>query len=284
MDFLTPIVDDPYDFGRIAAANSLSDVYAMGGDPLCALNIVAYPMNCLGPEVLKDILLGGLAILQEAGIPLIGGHSIEDPEIKYGLAVTGTIHPKKVIRNNSLQRGDALVLTKPLGVGIVATAAKAKMAQEQHIKQIIFSMSRLNKYPSQLMREFEVHACTDITGFGLLGHLKEMVSCSGCMVTLYTQSIPVVEGAMEYAQQGLIPGGAYRNREYVQNFVQGFELIDPLLSDVLVDPQTSGGLLIALPANQAGEFMKRLSQQWDLPAAIIGEVFTGLEGINLTET
>ena len=194
VDFFPPIVDDPYDFGRIAASNSLSDVYAMGGIPISALNIVAFPVRCLDLEILKEILQGGMAALQEAEVPLIGGHSIEDEEIKYGLSVTGTIHPGKIIRNNTLKAGDALVLTKPIGTGIIATALKAKMAEPGHSQAMIQSMSSLNKIAAQSMKKFEVHACTDITGFGLLGHVKEMVSGSGCKVRIYSQQIPLLNG------------------------------------------------------------------------------------------
>lgn len=281
VDFFPPIVDDPYDFGRIAVSNSLSDVYAMGGVPICALNIVAFPIRCLGPEILKEILQGGVATLREADVPLIGGHSIEDEEIKYGLAVTGTVHPGKIIRNNTLKAGDALVLTKPIGTGVIATALKAQMAEEEHNQAMIQSMCTLNKNASQIMSRFEVHACTDITGFGLLGHTREMVNGSGCMVRIYSQKIPLLEGALKYAQTGLVPGGAYRNKEFIKDIVTGIESIVPELQDLLVDPQTSGGLLISLPPDQAVQFLKNLSDQQDLPAAIIGEVLAGPEKIQI---
>ena len=281
VDFFPPIVDDPYDFGRIAASNSLSDVYAMGGIPISALNIVAFPVRCLSLEILKEILQGGIATLQEAEVPLIGGHSIEDEEIKYGLSLTGTIHPGKIIRNNTLKAGDSLVLTKPIGTGVIATALKAQMVEPEHSQAMIQSMSSLNKIAAQSMKRFEVHACTDITGFGLLGHVKEMVSGSGCMVRIYSQQVPLLNGALKYAQTGLIPGGAYRNKEFIGDFVTGIESIIPELQDLLVDPQTSGGLLISLPPDQAIKFLKILSDQQDLPAAVIGEVLFGPEKIQI---
>ena len=281
IDFFPPIVNDPYDFGKIAASNSLSDVYAMGGIPICALNIVAFPIRCLAPEILKGILQGGMVTLKEAEVPLIGGHSIEDEEIKYGLSVTGTIHPQKIIRNNCLKAGDALVLTKPIGTGVIATALKAQMAEPEHIQAIIKSMSSLNRKAAQVMKKFEVHACTDVTGFGLLGHAKEMVTGSGCMMRLYSQQIPLLKGALKYAQTGLIPGGAYRNKEFIGDFVTGMESIIPELQDLLVDPQTSGGLLISLPQDQAVQLVKMLSDQQDLPAAIIGEIVSGVEKIEI---
>ena len=283
VDFFTPIVDDPYDFGQVAAANSLSDVYAMGGTPISALNIVAFPIRCLGIEILEDILRGGAAALAEAEVPLIGGHSIEDEEIKYGLSVAGLIHPQKIIRNNTPRPGDRLVLTKPIGTGIIATALKAEMASPEHVQAMIRSMSSLNKLPAQLMQDerYEVHACTDITGFGLLGHMREMVNGSGCTIRLYAQQIPFLEGAVDYARLGLIPAGAYRNRQFVQNYLIGFGSIAQEIQDLLTDPQTSGGLLISLPAALAERFLNELKSRYPLPSAIVGEVIEGGERIQI---
>lgn len=281
VDFFTPIVDDPFDFGQIAAANSLSDVYAMGGTPISALNIVAFPIRCLGIEVLEQILQGGATALAEAGIPLIGGHSIEDEEVKYGLSVAGLIHPQKIIRNNTLKPGDKLVLTKPIGTGVIATALKAEMANSEHVQAMIRSMKSLNELPARIMQDYEVHACTDITGFGLLGHIREMVDGSGCTIRIYSQSIPFIEGAPDYARLGLVPGGAYRNREFVQNYLTGYESIAQEIQDLLVDPQTSGGLLISLPAASSGQFLEALLNTYPLPSAIIGEVIAGSEQIQI---
>jgi len=281
VDFFTPIVDDPFDFGKIAAANSLSDVYAMGGTPISALNIVAFPIRCMEIEVLEQILRGGMAALAEAGIPLIGGHSIDDEEIKYGMSVAGLIHPQKIIRNNTPRPGDRLVLTKPIGTGVVATALKADMAEPEHVRAMIRSMCSLNKIPGRIMSDYEVHACTDITGFGLLGHIREMVDGSGCAIRIYSQSIPLLEGALDYARLGLVPAGAYRNREFIQSSLAGLESIAQELQDLLVDPQTSGGLLICLPADSASQFLETLSKSQSLPAAIIGEVIAGPEQIQI---
>ncbi len=282
VDFFPPIVDDPFDFGRIAAANSLSDIYAMGGQPISALNIVAFPLRCLGADILKEILRGGLATLQEANVPLIGGHSIEDEEIKYGLSIVGTAHPKEIIRNNTPQQGDSLLLTKPIGTGIIATAIKAEMVDPSHLQAMIDSMSFLNNLANQCMKNFKVHACTDVTGFGLLGHLKEMVAGTFCDVTILCKKIPLLDGAVEYTKMGLIPGGAYRNKEYIKKTVIGLKTLDSSLQDILVDPQTSGGLLICLPPEEAQELIKVLSQLQKLPIAIIGEFFPGKGKIHLT--
>lgn len=281
VDFFTPVVDDPFDFGQIAAANSLSDIYAIGGTPICALNIVAFPIRCLGLEILEEILRGGAAALAEAEIPLIGGHSIEDEEVKYGLSVAGLIHPQKIIRNNTPKPGDKLVLTKPIGTGVIATALKAEMANPDHVRAMIRSMKSLNKLPARIMQDYEAHACTDITGFGLLGHIREMVNGSGCTIRIYSQSIPFIEGAPDYARMGLVPAGAYRNREYVQSCLTGFESLAQETQDLLVDPQTSGGLLISLPADSTGQFLETLRSHYTLPSAIIGEVVAGPEQIQI---
>ena len=267
LDFFTPIVDDPYTFGQIAAANSLSDVYAMGGKPIVALNIVCFP-NCLNMNILGEILSGGLSKVQEAGGILTGGHSISDKDIKYGLSVTGTIHPDKIFKNNTPQNGDVLVLTKPLGVGIVTTAGKVEQASESSINKAIKSMTTLNKYASEIFQKYDVSACTDVTGFGLLGHLKEMLSDASAI--LYSENIPYIKEAFDYANEFLITGGGQKNRNFVGNSVK-FNDIDFAMEEILFDPQTSGGLLGAVNPKDLHNVINELSQL-SLPFGIIGEI------------
>jgi len=254
VDFFTPMVDDPYKFGQIAAANAFSDVYAMGGVPLTAMNLVAFPINCLDPEILKQILAGGLDKIAEAGAVLAGGHSIDDPEIKYGLAVTGEIHPDKIWRNQGAQPGDLLLLTKPLGNGILATALKADFVSEAEIAAALEWMIRLNRLPSDdeggSWRQF-VRACTDVTGFGFIGHLSEMVADDRVGVVVEMSSVPLLEQAEELCNQGLFPGGGHRNRDFFGFRLLGEDLADPILRDLLFDPQTSGGLLLAVAPDGA---------------------------------
>ena len=249
VDFFTPMVDDPYLFGQIAAANALSDVYAMGGKPLTAMNIVAFPINRLAPEILKQILAGGLNKIAEAGAVLAGGHSIDDPEIKYGLSVSGEVHPDKIWRNLGARAGDLLLLTKPLGNGILATALKAGLVSEAEIAAALEWMSRLNQLPPEAAGgnwRDEVRACTDVTGFGLIGHLSEMIDDDRVGVTVEISQVPFLERAEEFCSQGLSPGGGYRNRDYFGPRLLGDDLVDPILRDLLFDPQTSGGLLLAV--------------------------------------
>ncbi len=272
LDFFTPIVDNPYDFGRIAAANSLSDVYAMGGVPKTAMNIVAYPMTSMGREPLREILAGGAATLREADTVLLGGHSVEDDELKYGLSVTGFVHPLKILANQGLGPGDCLVLTKPLGTGIINTAIKGGLASTATILRVTELMATLNRKAAEIMTTFKVSACTDITGFGLLGHIAEMICGTGIGVTLESDKVPVLAEAYEFGAMGFVPVGAHKNREFRQNMVQASATFDPVLRDILYDPQTSGGLLVGCPEKDTKTLLQRLHDAGIFEAAIIGFV------------
>jgi len=272
VDFFTPIVDDPFTFGQIAVANALSDVYAMGGTPLTGMNLVAFPIKTLSPSILKEILLGGLSKMKEAGVALVGGHSIEDPEIKYGLAVTGVIHPKKILTNAKAKIGDRLVLTKPLGTGIIATALKGGMASEEAVRKIVESMVTLNRTASEWMKKFGAHACTDITGFGFIGHALEMATASQVGMVIQLKAVPIFPEAMDYAKLGLVPGGAYSNRQFFSCRVEVHSDVSDLLVDILYDPQTSGGLLISLPPSEADRLVEILKKEGDTSSSIVGEV------------
>ena len=277
VDFFPPVVDDPYMYGQIAAANALSDVYAMGGVPKLALNVVAFP-NCLGPEVLEQILRGGADKVMEAGAALAGGHTINDKEPKYGLCVTGYVHPDKMWKNYGAEAGDILILTKPLGCGILNTAIKAEMASQKEIERVQKIMAKLNKYAAEICRKYEVHACTDVTGFSFLGHLHEMLAghslemAKGSRKTLVIQSekLPIIEGVEEYAQMGLIPEGAYRNRDFAGDEVRS-EIKELWMEDLVFDPQTSGGLLLAVPAEEADALAEELAGM-DIFGGVIGYV------------
>jgi selenide,water dikinase len=271
VDFFTPIVDDPFRFGQIAAANALSDVYAMGGVPKTAMNLVAFPAKEMDLSVLRKILEGGLDKMREAGVVLVGGHSVEDTELKYGLSVTGFIHPDRVLTKKNLRTGDRLILTKPLGTGIIATAIKGGLASHGIEEEVALSMATLNRLAAEQMRDFPVHACTDITGFGFLGHLAEMVVGSGHGVRIQASAVPVFPEALEYAAMGLIPAGAYRNREFRKTLLEFAPGVDPVLRDVLFDPQTSGGLLISVEANRAEALVDALRGKGISAAAIVGE-------------
>ena len=277
VDFFTPIVDDPFVFGQIAAANALSDVYAMGGDPVTALNVVGFPKGKLPLEVLGEILRGGGEKAREAGVVVIGGHSIIDPEIKYGMAVTGVIHPEKVIRNVGLQAGDALVLTKPLGTGIISTALKKGTATPRSVKAAVESMRTLNRAASLVMRELMVHACSDVTGYGLLGHGQEMASGSGVTIELHSRALPLLPGAVRLAELGNLTGGCTRNREHLTGKVTVDARIRQGLVEVAFDPQTSGGLLIAVPQSQAADLVARLHDAGVADATIVGHVTAAQE-------
>lgn len=271
LDFFTPVVDEPYLFGQIAVANALSDVYAMGGRPVLAMNIICFPQDG-DISILKDILKGGFDKMSEAGVLLIGGHSVDDREIKYGLSVTGTVHPRKILANRGSRPGDRLVLTKPLGTGVVATAVKADMASRQAQEKVIRSMNTLNRVPAEIMEGFAVHACTDITGFGLLGHACEMIENTAAGMVVYASRVPVFEEALEYAGMGLIPGGAYRNEKFRQTLVDTEGEIDDDRMKLMFDPQTSGGLLISLEAGEAEKLLAELHAHGIGEAAIIGEI------------
>nr|WP_319475029.1 selenide, water dikinase SelD [uncultured Sphaerochaeta sp.] len=255
VDFFPPMVDNPYLFGQVAAANALSDIYAMGGEPNTALNLVCFP-SCLDISVLREILLGGQSKVEEAGAIIAGGHTISDPTPKYGLCVTGFAHENKVWANNGAAEGDLLILTKPLGVGIINTAVKAGLASELAGKKAIESMTKLNKYARDEAMDFSVHAATDITGFSLIGHAAEMAVASKKSITLHAEKIPVFTEALEYAQMGLNPEGMYNNREYLEAKVSHQGSIAQELMDVLYDPQTSGGLLLSMRESDAIAYSK----------------------------
>lgn len=270
LDFFTPVVDDPYAFGQIAAANSLSDVYAMGGDPVMAMNIVCFP-NCLSPDVLVEILKGGNDKVQEAGAILVGGHTVEDDEPKYGLSVTGFIHPKNVLTNSGAKPGDLLVLTKPLGTGIINTAIKGGLVDEKSYNEAVKVMMTLNKYAKEAVDKVQVNGCTDITGFGLLGHSLEMAKASSVSLKISYDKVPLIDGAIDFAQMGLVPAGAYSNKEYIGDKVVFLEDIPVENRDVLFDPQTSGGLLVSIQENKVDKLLEELK---NIPTsyAVIGEV------------
>ena len=271
LDFFTPIVDDPYLFGQIAAANSLSDVYAMGGEPKIALNIVAFP-NCLDSEILGDILRGGAEKVKEAGAVLVGGHTIQDEEPKYGLSVSGFVHPDRVWKNYGCKPGDALILTKPIGSGIVNTAVKADMASEEAIQDVVRVMASLNKKAKEVIEQYPISACTDITGFGLLGHCAEMASASNVTLELNLKGIPWIKEADAYVKMGLVPAGAYRNREHTCNMVdvgnaEEYEI------DLLYDPQTSGGLLVSVAPEYVDAMLCDFERkQMETQVSVIGNV------------
>lgn len=269
LDFFTPMVEDPYLFGQIAAANSLSDVYAMGGIPKTAMNIVCYPEreDIAG---LGEILRGGAEKVLEAGAVLSGGHSIHDPETKYGLSVTGIAHPDKILKNYGSKEGDVLVLTKPLGTGIITTAGKVGEASEKHIELAIKNMVTLNKYAGEIMIKYPVTACTDITGFGFLGHLYEMASASEKTFIIESELVPYIDGAKEYAKEFFITGGGQKNRKYLEGKIT-FEDTPFWLEEILFDPQTSGGLLFSIPSEYVNDIMKELSEL-EIKSAIVGTV------------
>lgn len=271
LDFFTPVVDDPYTFGQIAAANSLSDIYAMGGRPVIAMNIVCFP-DCLDPEVLGEILKGGQDKVKEAGATLVGGHSVSDEEPKYGLSVTGFVEPDKVLTNKSAKAGDILILTKPLGLGIVNTAIKGELIDKETYDEAIEVMTTLNKFGQEAIEKVDgVNSVTDITGFGLLGHAFEMAEGSEVSIKIDHKKVPMINKAVEYAEMGLIPAGAYNNKKYIEEDVKINEDIPAAIEDVLYDPQTSGGLLISIEKDKADDLMKALENSTS-KYAIIGEV------------
>jgi len=277
VDFFTPIVDDPYWFGQIAAANALSDVYAMGGTPKTAMNLVAFPAKTMDLSILRQIIQGGIDKLKEAGVVLIGGHSIEDKEIKYGLSVTGVIHPERVLAKKNLRPGDGLVLTKPLGTGIINTAIKAAMISEPLLEKVTRLMAELNRDAARIMADFDISACTDVTGFGLLGHLAEMVIGSGCSARIVSGQVPVIPEAEEFAAMGLIPAGAYKNREFREQMITFAETVPRTLQDLLFDPQTSGGLLISVSDVHCTDLVSALKDGGITDAAQIGDIVDSQE-------
>ena len=272
IDFFTPIVDDPYEFGRIAAANALSDVYAMGGRPVTAMNIVCFPISSMAKEVLREILRGGLEKVHEADAVLVGGHSVDDQELKYGLSVTGVVDPAKVLTNFGYDAGDRLILTKPIGTGIVATAVKGNLASADALNTLIQITSMLNRAAADVMQNYEVHACTDITGFGLGGHILEMARGGKGEIALFAERIPFIPEAKEYASMGLIPAGSYATKHFCEKLVDIGPHVEPLTLDLVFDPQTSGGLIIAVAQDQARDCLEELRARGIASAAIIGEV------------
>lgn len=269
-DFFSPIVDDPFLYGQIAAANALSDVYAMGGEPKLALNIMCLA-DSMDKHTVSEILRGGYSKVYEAGAIITGGHTIQGAEPIYGLAVSGFVHPDKVLTNSSAKPGDLLILTKPLGVGIITTAAKADLVDEELLKKVYEQMATLNKKARDIMVKYNPHSCTDVTGFSLLGHSYEMAQGSGCSIHLHVNQIPYHKEAYEFAQMGFIPTGAYRNRDYAESGVKIVGDIPLAIQDICYDPQTSGGLLIALDAEDAKKCLKEM-QDNAIKAQIIGEV------------
>ncbi len=272
VDFFTPVVDDPFHFGAIAATNSLSDIYAMGGKPLFALNIVGFPSNRLPVSVLEKILEGAQSKAAEAGISIIGGHTVDDTEPKFGLAVTGIVHPKKILRNSTAREGDMLILTKPLGTGILSTALKRGMLDSSIETVLINTMSLLNKSAAEIMEEFPVNACTDVTGFGLLGHLLEMMNGSGTSAIIYYKNIPFLPKVLSFLTAGVIPGGTRDNFEFTRPYVVYAPEITENQQLLLNDAQTSGGLLISIPANKAEKMLKKLHSVHLTESQIIGQV------------
>jgi len=267
VDFFTPIVDDPYTFGAIAAANSLSDVYAMGGKPLTALSILAYPATG-DVDDLENILKGGAEKIHESGCVIVGGHSIADDEIKFGYSVTGSVHPERIKANSGARAGDALLFTKRLGTGVIATALKREIAAESHVQAAIDSMLTLNRHACEAMLAFDVHGCTDVTGFGMIGHTREMALASGVTLEIDTAAVRFLPGALEYARQGAIPGGLKNNREFASCAVEIARDIPADIETVLYDPQTSGGLLISLPERDAVELQRALPDAYRIGSVL----------------
>ncbi len=271
VDFFTPVVDDPYTFGQIAAANALSDVYAMGGEPKIALNIIGFP-NCLDPSVLGEILAGGADKVKEAGAVLVGGHSIQDDEPKYGLCVSGFVHPDKIYKNFGCKPGDMLILTKQIGSGIINTAVKAEMASDAAVKEVVTVMTSLNRKAKEVLDGFPVHACTDVTGFGLLGHCIEMAEASQVTFSLNVRDVAYFDDAVSYARMGLVPAGAYRNRGYAEGKVDDGG-VEEHFTDLLYDPQTSGGLLFSIEPRYVEKVLDAFEKKrMDTKVSVIGTV------------
>lgn len=271
LDFFTPVVDDPYTFGQIAATNSLSDVYAMGGEPKLAMNIVCFP-DCLDPSVLSEILKGGYDKVKEAGALIVGGHSVSDDEPKYGLSITGFIHPNNILTNSNAQVGDYLILTKPIGLGIINTAIKGQMIDKEVYDEAVHVMTTLNKYGKEAIDKVGgVSSITDITGFGLLGHALEMAAGSDVTIRIFSDKVPIIKGTKELAEMGLVPAGRYSNEAYLGEDINLSEDISEIMEDILFDPQTSGGLLISVSEDKIEELGKELDKtptNW----ALIGKV------------
>ena len=274
VDIFTPIVDDPFIYGSIVAANSMSDVYAMGGKPLLAMNVIGFPIRELDASIMTEILKGGMEKVKEAGVILVGGHTIDDPELKYGLSVTGIVSPDKVITNANAKEGDRLILTKPLGMGIIGSSIKAEMLSQDDelVKKACEIMQALNKTASELMQEVGVNACTDITGFGLLGHAFEMAKGSEVAISINAKRVPILDGIYELAEPDVVPGRSYVNKEFLKDSAEFSEDVPVELQEILFDPQTSGGLLISVEASKSDLLLSKLHDADVKEAAIIGEV------------
>lgn len=282
LDFFPPIVDDPFLFGQIAATNSLSDVYAMGGRPVTAMSIVCFPKDTIDMSHLRAIMDGGLSKLVEAETALVGGHSVEDEEVKFGFSITGIVHPQKVLLNNNPTLGDKLIITKPIGTGVVNTALRAEMVSKQALETVTKFMTTLNKKASEIGEKYTISACTDITGFGLLGHACEMIEGTPVGFSIDAKAVPLLPNVTEYIQMGLIPAGTYRNKEYRKSFITNYDAVSADVIDTLFDPQTSGGLLFSVAANESADLIAEL-QDAGIPAQVIGEVTDKREEIHVCE-
>ncbi len=270
VDFITPVVDDPFAYGEIAAANALSDVYAMGGVPVTALNVVCFPSGT-DPQILNAILRGGLAQCQAAGVALLGGHTVDDPMIKFGLSVTGTVDPNAIWTNGGAKVGDVLVLTKPLGIGVITTGIKQQLAGEDAVSAALNSMRTLSRAARDAATSVGLNACTDVTGFGLMGHLYQMLRASGATARIDAAQVPLLTGALELARQGVGPGGTERNKNYFGGYVSVTSSVEEAVVELLFDPQTSGGLLLSVAGDKT-EAMLRAMESHGVPAAVIGQV------------
>lgn len=271
LDFFPPIVDDPYAFGQIATANALSDIYAMGATPITAMSIVGFPLQKIDISVLRKITEGSLDKLKEANVPLVGGHSIQDEELKFGLSVSGLVHPDRVLVNNTPKLGDVVILTKPLGTGTINTALKRGLASEESIQASMDSMIKLNKYAAEVIKEFPVECCTDVTGFGLVGHACEMIAGSGFGLTINFKSIKLLEGTIESIEKGAIPGGTGKNMEFRGSFVENIDSLSDSIKSIIFDPQTSGGLLFSIPAKHSEEILKDMLSE-NIDAYVVGTI------------
>jgi len=279
LDFFTPVVDDPYLFGQIAAANALSDVYAMGGQPILAMNIVGFP-SCLEAEILSQILQGGADKVKEAGASLCGGHTVVDEEPKYGLSVTGTVHPDNLLSNSGIKEGDLILLTKPLGTGVMVSAIKGGFTKSDENNPAVKSMLTLNNTALKYFDQYQINACTDVTGFGLIGHLLEMSENSSLEITIEAPEIPIFEGVRDFSESGLLPAGAYKNRDNYEGFVSESGKRDQTLYELMYDPQTSGGLLISVAKEDAAELLIDLYGE-GLDVAVIAKAKKGQKGVKI---
>jgi selenide,water dikinase len=270
VDFFTPIVDDPYDYGRVAAANSISDIYAMGGRPIVALNIAGFPENTIPGEVLAEIIRGGADVARAAGVSILGGHTVNDAEMKYGLSVVGMIDPRRIVRNAGAKPGDALILTKPIGTGVLATRLRAGALSPGATRLLVDTMTQLNREASELMLQHDSHACTDVTGYGLIGHADEMAVAGNVTIVLHAGAVPLMDGAREAVEKGFLTGGGGTTRRFLKDRVSIAASVGETMTTLLYDPQTSGGLLIAVSRTEAPKLLAKLKKN-HAHAAIVGE-------------